>query len=260
MVEGGHRRPKSVPLIPDPVRKWHPNVLEGNRPGVRSSLPHVVFFLPHDDSLGFPGDDEGAHPPVSFRGVGVGENEVPIGDAAVGNPHLAAVEHVIVAVAGRRGLNGPDVATSSGLGDTVGSQMELARERAQPLALLLVGPRDDHGALGERVRFHGGADPGAAPGDFLRDQAALQDPEPESAVLRRDMGVHEPELPRLPADLHRILARLVVMAGLGNDLVSSELAGEVSKLLLVVAEVEIDHVSAAPSTATRAEAPTPFPR
>ena len=49
--------------------------------------------------------------------AGVGEQADPVGLRAVGDPHLAAVDDVVVAVGARVGLDRGDVGAGAGLGD-----------------------------------------------------------------------------------------------------------------------------------------------
>src|SRR5207247_2173697 len=104
-----------------------------------------------------------------------------------------------------------------------------------------LGSPDDHLRLGKRVGLHLSSDAGAAPCYFLRDQAAVQNAEPGPAVLLRDVGVHQAEVPRLAADVARELAGLVVVRRLRDDLLAGELARQGAKLLLLVRQGEIDH-------------------
>ncbi len=97
------------------------------------------------------------------------------------------------------------------------------------------------GADGEGVRLHRRRDAGAAPGELLRDDAAVERPEAHAAVLGRDVGVHQPELPRLLRDLARELARLVVVRRLRRHLLARELPGQLLKRLLFLGQGEIDH-------------------
>ena len=103
------------------------------------------------EGMGLEGRVEGAR---LGRGVRLGEHEVPVGDAAVGDPHLVAVEHPRVALLHRRGLRRAHIRARTGLGHAVGGLQRLVAHAAEVLHLLLVRGRDDQRRLGEAVGLH----------------------------------------------------------------------------------------------------------
>jgi hypothetical protein len=86
-----------------------------------------------------------------------------------------------------------------------------------------------------------GLDPRAAPRELLLDQAAVEVPRAGAAVLLLDVGVHQPELPRLVDDVLRPRAVLVVLPGDGTYLLDGEVMRHLAQGLLLVGEREIDH-------------------
>jgi len=76
-------------------------------------------------------------------------------------------------------------------------------------------------------------------GPLLADTSA----QARAAVGLGDVRVHETELPRLPADLARELAGLVVVRRLRCDLLLRELARQGAELLLLFRQGEIDHAT-----------------
>src|SRR5262249_35123435 len=85
------------------------------------------------------------------------------------------------------------------------------------------------------------ADPGAAPGGLFGQNAAIENAEAEPAVLRRDVRVQEPELPRLPDDVARKLPGLIVMRRPRPDLVERGIVRQIAQRSLLVGQREIDH-------------------
>ncbi len=77
---------------------------------------------------------------MARRRVGLGEDDVEVGDAGVGDEALAAVEHVLVAVAPRLGAHRRRVRARAGLGQRVRGQPLAARKLRQEALLLLVRP------------------------------------------------------------------------------------------------------------------------
>jgi hypothetical protein len=182
------------------------------------------------------------HALVAGRGIRLGEDEVPVGLVAVGDPHFLAVDHVLVAPALGAGANRGDVGAGVGLGDAVRAEEALLGHAAEVLLLLGLGAGDDDGHLRQGVGLHGGADAGAAPAVLLGDEHAVEGAEPEAAARLGDVRVHQPELPRLLQRRVGVLARLVVVARDLADFVDGEVAGEAAEGFLFAGELEIDHV------------------
>ena len=72
-------------------------------------------------------------------GIGLGEDDVEVRDAGVGDEALAAVEHVLVALAPRLGAHRGRVGARARLGERVGGQPLAARQAREVARLLLVG-------------------------------------------------------------------------------------------------------------------------
>src|SRR5207248_2467348 len=87
------------------------------------------------------------------------------------------------------------------------------------------------------------ADAGAAPGEFLLDQRAIEKSQARAAVLGRQMAVHKPQLPRLLDDLAWPRAVLVVLPCDRADLVLGEVVRHLAHVLLLVGEREINHLA-----------------
>ena len=121
--------------------------------------------------------------------AGVGQQADPVGLGAVGDPHLAAVDDVVVAVGARIGLDRGDVGAGAGLGHADAGH-RVARDRGrQEFAAHLVGaePR-------QRRRRHVGLHP-----DRHRHPAAID--RAEFFRHHQRIAVVEP----LPAELDRLV-------------------------------------------------------
>ena len=102
-------------------------------------------------------------------GVGLGENEVDARALAVGDPHLPAVDDVVVAVAGGLRLNRLGVGAGVGLGDAEGGA-DLGFDHAGEEALLLVvGAVGGDGVADEDVRVEDAREAHPAAGDLHAD-------------------------------------------------------------------------------------------
>ena len=69
---------------------------------------------------------------MAFLGIRIGNDEVPLRDAAIRDPHLAAAQDVVVAVAFRLRLDPLDVTPRVRLGHAIGREQELFRQRREP--------------------------------------------------------------------------------------------------------------------------------
>jgi hypothetical protein len=174
-------------------------------------------------------------------GVDGGDDDVDVGDAAVGDEDLGAVEDPLVAVAFRGRLQALDVRARLRLGNRVRAELDLlagAEALGDP-------PRDLLGGAGR-------GDPGggeAGSGDRQGDARATP-----MELLSRDhlhlaVGVRGGALDRLEA-LESLPARLfdhipgrallfVVLARRGPDHVARESPGAVFELLLLLVQCEI---------------------
>ena len=170
-----------------------------------------------------------------------GEHGVEVGHAAVGDPALLAGQHVVVAHLAVAALHAGHVRPGVGLGAAVGGEDRLGQQAAEVLLLLLVGAGEDERHRPQRVAGHGGVDADAAVGDLLQHQAVVQAGQPQAAVLRRDLAVHQAGLPGLLADVVGELALFVQLAGDRDDLLPGEVPGGLDQLLLLFGDVEADH-------------------
>ena len=191
---------------------------------------------------GIAGDDEAGDPAVTRILVGLGIHRVPVGVLTVGDEALGAVDHPLVALAGGGGLHPRHVGAGVWLGQAEGREQRSLGEAAEVLALELLGGRERDRRGRQAVTGKRGSDTGAAPGDLLFDQGAVEVSEAGSPVLGREVAVHQPELPGLLDDLLGPGALLVVIPGHGADFILREVVGHLSYLLLLVGEREIDHL------------------
>ena len=81
--------------------------------------------------------DEGREAARTGRLAGAGEDDITIGDAAVGNPGLQAVEAILPADMGRRGGHGRDIGTGIGFGQGKGGDGRAGADRRAAGGLLL---------------------------------------------------------------------------------------------------------------------------
>ena len=113
------------------------------QPRQRMRRDHFDAF--GDVEAGRPGlDNEGGDAAGAGRFAGTGEDHVEVGNAAVGDEGLLAVDHVVAALGPRRGGHGGDVRAGLGLGQREGGDggaLGDARQIAAP-ELVRTGERD----------------------------------------------------------------------------------------------------------------------
>ena len=173
--------------------------------------------------------------------VGLRVDGVVVGVAAVGDEALGAVDHVLVALAYRRGAHARDVGAGVRLGQAEGGQQRRFGEHAQVLllGLLRAAQRDRRGR--QAVAAERGLDPRAAPRELFLDQAAIQVAGARAAVLLGDVRVHQAHIPSLLDDVRRPRAVLVVLPSNRAYLFGGEVVRHLAQVLLLVGEREIDH-------------------
>ena len=103
-------------------------VLEDHLGGVRGADAELRLLLALLDARRPLPDDERGLPAVAELGVDGGDDDVDVGDAAVGDEDLGPVEHPLVAVALRRRAEALDVGAGLRLGHRVGAELDLVAE------------------------------------------------------------------------------------------------------------------------------------
>ena len=163
------------------------------------------------------------------RAVELREDDRQLGDAAVRDVALLAVEDVLVAVAAGGRLDSGDVGAGAGLGERDrGEAALLGGEPRQPALLLLLGARTEQRPHGEHRRPDRRSQAGAAPRELLRDQARRHRRDAAAAVLGRDRVRRQPERRRLREQLGRAVLALVPLARDRAQLALGELVRQVS--------------------------------
>ena len=167
-------------------------------------------------------------------GRGLGDDDDQFRVDAVGDEGLLAVEHVVVALAPRRGAHGLEVAARAGLGHGDGAD-QLARGHARQPAVLLhlaaigmdVG-RDD-------VRMQRKAQPAGARARDLLQQHGRMAEVAAAAIGLGQHGVEQAFAPGLAPDLLGHDALALPFGMVGHDLALEEAAGLLAELFMVFA-------------------------
>jgi len=210
-VEGHHRDLEALVLLADEVVGRDLDVVEHDGGGVRRPLAHLVLVLV-DDHAGVARDDEARDPAVAGLLVGLGVDRVPVRVLAVRDEALGAVDHPLVALAHGGRFHARHVRAGVRLGQA---------ERGEQRGL---------GQTADVIRLE------------LLDDAAVQVAQPRSAVLGREVVVHESELPGLLDDPLGPGPVAVIVPGDRPDLLLGEVVRHLAHAPLLVSEREINHL------------------
>jgi hypothetical protein len=163
--------------------------------GTRQSCRWIsaVGLLRQPELVQLAADDEAGRRGVDDeRGralVGLGQHRADVGDRAVGDEDLGAVEQEVVAVPGGGRADGAGVGAGLGLGAGPGAHQAAVAQAGQPALLELGGAvQPDRHAADHPVRAERQAEPAvvAALAERLVDQAAVDDRAAAAAQLLRD--------------------------------------------------------------------------
>ena len=156
------------------------------------------------------GSEEGGEAAGAGGFAGAGEDGVEVGDAAVGDPGLLAVEDVAVAVAGGGGRGGGDVGAGLRLGEGEGGDRAAGAGLGQPAAALLGGAEERDGAGAEALHREGEVGEAVVAGEGLADQAEAADV--ERRRRRRGRSAEWASQPSRPSAATRALQAASVSA------------------------------------------------
>ena len=111
-------------LAPEQAASGHADVVEDDLAGVRGPDAHLLELLARAEARGAGRDDEAGLAPGAELGVHRGHDHVDVGDPAVGDPGLGAVDDPLVLglVVDGPGAQRADVGAGVGLGDAEGGR------------------------------------------------------------------------------------------------------------------------------------------
>ena len=236
------RRCVELLLAAEEATARHPAVVEDDLGRVRGADAHLLELLTLGDARRSLGHHEAGLAAAPERRIDGEHQDVGVGDAAVGDPGLRAVEDPLVLrlVVDRTGLQRGDVRPRVGLGDPERGELDVVgRPEAlrDPFADLLGRPVGEDPGHGQGRAEDGQPDAGVAPAHLLVDQAHEEAGRVREALRDEVEGV-EPVLGRLLNDRPGRLLALVPLGAGGTDDVLSELVDPLDDLQLVLVQLE----------------------
>lgn len=236
--------PEALPLLADPPGGGHPQPVQDDLVG-GDRVPAHLGDGPQPDGSGVQiGQEEGhavgrlGH--LLARG-GAGDEDDHLRLTGLGDPHLAAVDDVVVAVPPGDGEDPRRVRPRVGFGDAEADVQRAVGGAGQdlppqPLAAVL-----DQGVEPEDRQVHRAAPvhPGPGGGDLLQQQGRLQDAEAATAVLLGDGHAQPAALGERLVERLREAARLVLLRPVGVGETRRQFAYGFPDGFLVLGELEI---------------------
>ena len=194
VVEAGHQHVDAAADLGEHVLLRHLAILEHQFAGVGAAHAELVELLRGGKSLHALFDDEGGDAARAGIGIGLGVDHQRIGDRAVGDPHLVAVEHEAVALLVGAGLHRDHVGAGAGLGHRERADMLAGNQFWQIFALLrLVAVAADLVDAEVGMRAVGEPDRRRRPRHLLHRQAMLEIAEARAAIFLLDRDAVQAE-------------------------------------------------------------------
>jgi hypothetical protein len=137
-------------------------------------------------------DDEGGQTASAGRRTGAGEHHVEIGDAAVGNPGLGPVQHIVLAVAPRAAGDRRHVGPGIGLGQREGGNRIAAPDARQVGRSQRVAAGNRYGPAPQSLHGEGEVGEPAMEGEHLAQNADRAQIDSGRARAARRHGVGQP--------------------------------------------------------------------
>ena len=239
--------PTPPPTSAEHVLGRHLAVLEHELAGVGAAHAELVELLRGRESLEALLDQEGGDAARAGVRIGLGIDHERLGLRSVGDPHLAAVEDVSVALLLGAGLHRDDVGAGAGLGHRERADVLAGDQLGQIFAFLRVVavPADLIDAQ-VRMRPVGEADRAGRARDLLHRDAMLEIAEPGAAPLLLDRDPVHAELAELRPQIARERVGTVDLVGARRDLVGREAAHAVAQHVGGLAQAEIEAAQVVP--------------
>ena len=242
LVQRLHGDLEPRPLLAQQVVGRDARLVKDHLRGIGAAVAHLVFLLASRDPWRVARDDKGAKGAiVALAWLGGRKDGVERTHAPIGDEHLAAIDHVLVAVAPPRRAQVRHVGASAAFSEAKGGHDRLFQERGEETLLLLVVAADEDGGQPQVVSQHGCAHPRVASKQLFGHQALFQRACADPAQRFWNDAVEQPSLVRLFDHFPGVFGRLVVMLGAGGHLLLGKVARQLADVLLFVGQGKVYH-------------------
>ncbi len=132
-IERFERDAQALAFFAQAIFRRHAAILQRNFRASERAQAHFIFVAADAEAgkIGF--DEEGGDAAAACCGIGLGENDVEAGDAAVGDPGFGAVQDVVIAIADGAGLDSGSVGAGLRFGEAEGAENFAAGEAARDI-------------------------------------------------------------------------------------------------------------------------------
>ncbi len=248
LVEQPQRVDEALAGLADQVRGGNAAVLERQLGGVGGAHAELVLLAPGAEALRAALDHDRGDALLAGGAIGHRQHHRGVGDAAVRDEVLGAVQHEVVAVPHGGRAHPAGVGPRARLGEPPAAHLLAAGERRQPALLLLRAAEEmDVRRAQAVVRGERQRDPGVDARELLHHDRPVERREPRAAVLLGPAGAREPERAEPREHLARELLLLVPLARVRGELGLGELAHGLAQQELLFAQLEVHAPPGQPS-------------
>src|SRR5690606_19856902 len=231
-----HQVDEALALAAEQVRCRHPHLVEEELGRVLCLEPQLLQSPALREPRGALLDHDQARALRALVGIGLDDDDDEVAVVAVGDVGLGAIEHVVVAIAPRRGADRLQVAARARLGHRDRADALATSHRRQPAPLLLV-VRIAQEIVGDDFRVQREAGPGRPrAGELLDQDRAVATIDPGATELLGHGHAEQPRRARRQPGGAVDVALLLPAVVVGQDLALEELAHRVAELFVVAVE------------------------
>ena len=219
VIQAAHQHLHAAVVLTKDVLDRHLDVVEHQLTGVRAAHAQLVQLGATGETSPIALDDKGGDAVGAKLRFGLGVNDVNVRVWAVSDPHLAAIEHEVIAPAIGPQLHADHIGTGVRLTHRQRPDMLTADQLGQVFRLLLrrtVAVDLAHAQVG--MRPVGQANRRRPAADLLHRHHMRQIPQPRAAILLRHGNAQQSHVTKTPPHLLRKLILPVDLGGTRRQL------------------------------------------
>ena len=232
---------KPSPSFPEAILDGHADVLEDDLRGVGGADAELVLLLSDADPRRLAIYHEPHDALVLEFLVCRGENRVIVGDTAVRDELLGAVEDVRIAVKLCRHGERRGVRSRARLGEAEGPQAALVQDVEETPLLVVVAADDDRICAEHTTGQYRRSDTGVSSCKLFADHGLADEVDPGPAEFLGHADGEKPDLVQFLYDFPGELIPLVVVDGMGGDLLIGKFPRHVLDGFLFLVQMKTQH-------------------